>query len=106
MLYHYNVSTRTSKVLNEIRPYEEAEINPQDAKAYGLDKDSVIRVISRRGSITTRIKITDRVSPGSIFMTFHYKESPVNELTNPAADPITKTAEYKVAAVRIEKEEA
>ena len=105
MLYHYNVSTRTSKVLNEIRPYEEAEINPKDAQAYGLDKDSVICVTSRRGSITTKIKITDRVSPGSIFMTFHYKESPVNELTNAAADPITKTAEYKVAAVRIEKED-
>lgn len=105
MLYHYNVSTRTSKVLNEIRPYEEAEINPEDALAYGLNKNSVIRVTSRRGSITTRIKITDRVSPGSIFMTFHYKESPVNELTNSASDPITKTAEYKIAAVRIEKEE-
>ena len=37
-------------------------------------------------------------------MTFHYRESPVNELTNSAYDPVTKTAEFKVCAVRIERE--
>ena len=36
-------------------------------------------------------------------MTFHYKETPANELTNAAYDPIAKTAEYKVCAVKIEK---
>jgi len=42
------------------------------------------------------------VSPGIMFMTYHYKESPVNILTNAAFDPVAKTAEYKVAAVRLE----
>ena len=41
-----------------------------------------------------------------MFMTFHYKESPVNELTNSAYDPVTMTAEFKVCAVRVEKEPA
>ncbi len=59
---------------------------------------------SRRGSITTRVTVTDTVPPGVVFMTFHYKESPVNELTNAAFDPVTKTAEFKVCAVRIEAE--
>ena len=36
-------------------------------------------------------------------MTFHFSETAVNELTNSASDPISKTAEYKVCAVRIEK---
>ena len=36
-------------------------------------------------------------------MTFHYWETPVNELTNSAFDPIAKTAEFKVTAVRIER---
>jgi predicted molibdopterin-dependent oxidoreductase YjgC len=39
-----------------------------------------------------------------MFMTFHFKESPVNELTNAAGDPVTMTAEFKVCAVRMEKE--
>lgn len=103
MLYHYNVMTRESSALNGIRPYELAQINPRDAKKYGLDENSYIRVTSRRGSIVTRIEVTERVKEGMMFMTFHYKESPVNDLTNAESDPITKTAEYKISAVKIEK---
>jgi len=103
MLYHYNVSTRYSEKLDAIRPYELADINPVDEERLGLKEEDFIRVTSRRGSIVTRVTITDRVKPGLMFMTFHYKESPVNELTNSAYDPITKTAEYKVSAVKIEK---
>ena len=103
MLYHYNIATRYSKNLDGIRPYELAEINPIDAKRMGIVEEEIVRVSSRRGSILTRVTITDKVKPGMMFMTFHYKESPVNELTNAAFDPITKTAEYKVSAVKVEK---
>ena len=104
MLYHYNVSTRISDTLEAIKPVERAEINPIDAEKYGLNKDSKVRVTSRRGSIVANIAITDRVAPGTMYMTFHFKESPVNELTNSAYDPVTKTAEYKITAVKIAKE--
>lgn len=102
-LGHYNVMTRFSDKLEEIHPYELAEIHPVDAERMDLKDLDYIRVTSRRGSIITRVQVTDRVKVGSMFMTFHYKESPVNELTNAAFDPITKTAEYKVSAVRVEK---
>ncbi len=103
MITHYNVMTRFSDKLDAIRPHELAEINPVDAERLGLEEEGFMRVTSRRGSIVTRVTITDKVKPGSIFMTFHYRESPVNELTNSAFDPITKTGEYKVSAVKIEK---
>ena len=103
MLFHYGVMTVNSKSLNDISPYELAEINPIDAAKYGVEEEGFLRVTSRRGSILTRVTITDRVKPGMMFMTFHFKESPVNELTNAAYDPITKTAEYKISAVKIEK---
>lgn len=103
MLYHYNIMTRHSSKLDEIRPEELAEINPVDAEKMKLSEGDFIRVTSRRGSVATKITITDRVKPGMMFMTFHYWESPVNELTNSAFDPITKTAEYKVTAVKVEK---
>lgn len=106
MLYHYNVMTRESDALDGLRPHELAEINPEDAEAYGLDENSFIRVTSRRGSIVTRVKITDRMKKGMMFMTFHYKESPVNDLTNSEFDPVTKTAEYKISAVKMEKVES
>lgn len=103
MLYHYNIMTRHSKNLDTLRPWELAEINPVDAARIGVSDGDEMRVTSRRGSIVTKVVITDKLSPGIIFMTFHYKESPVNELTNSAFDPVTKTAEYKVCAVAIEK---
>ncbi len=103
MLFHYNVSTRFSKRLEALRPYELAEINPYDASRLELKEEDEIRVTSRRGSIYTKVTITDRVMPGTLFMTFHYMESPVNELTNSESDPITKTGEYKVAGIRVEK---
>jgi len=103
MLYHYNVMTRYSRNLDGLRPHELAEVHPADAARLGLGEGETARVTSRRGSITTRVTITDRVPEGTVFMTFHYKESPVNELTNSAADPVTMTAEFKVCAVRVEK---
>jgi len=36
-------------------------------------------------------------------MSFHFAESPTNQLTNPALDPISKMPELKVFAVRVER---
>ncbi len=103
MLYHYNVMTRHSRALDGLRPYELVEIDPEDAARLGVESGDMVAISSRRGSITARATVTDRVPPGTAFMTFHYHESPVNELTNSAYDPVTMTAEFKVSAVRIEK---
>ena len=92
MLYHYNVSTRQSATLESLAPEELAEINPADAEAIGLADGGRMRVSSRRGSVLTGVKLTNRVPPGILFMTFHYWETAVNELTNSAYDPISKTA--------------
>jgi len=103
MLYQYNISTRQSATLESLAPHERAEINPVDAAAIGVSEGEEMRVSSRRGSVVTRVTVTDRVPPGILFMTFHFRETAVNELTNSAYDPISNTAEFKVCAVRIEK---
>lgn len=102
-LGHYNVTTRFSTLLGSIHPFEEAEISPQDADALGLVTHDFVRVTSRRGSVMTRVLVTDRVTPGLMFMTFHYPETPTNELTQNAYDPVTLTGAYKISAVRVEK---
>jgi predicted molibdopterin-dependent oxidoreductase YjgC len=58
---------------------------------------------SRRGAIEARARLTDRSAPGLVFGTFHYKEAPINQITNDAHDPVGKTPEFKVAAVRVDK---
>jgi len=102
-LSHYNVFTQHSPTLEEYSPEELAEVNPTDAKRLGLEVDEVVKVSSRRGEVKTKIKITERVPVGMVFMTFHYFDAPTNELTNGAYDKVTKTYEYKVCGVQISK---
>jgi anaerobic selenocysteine-containing dehydrogenase len=82
---------------------ELVEINPEDASALGIADGDMIRVISRRGKVLARARMTEGSLAGVVFMTFHFGGSPANLLTNPAFDPVAKIPEYKVCAVRIEK---
>ncbi len=104
-LFHYHTGTMTRKVegLNALRSEEWVEINPKDAKELGIGDGEMVKVISRRGEVATKAKVTEDSPAGVVTMTFHFAESPTNRLTNPALDPIAKIPEYKVCAVRIEK---
>lgn len=102
-LPHYNITTRHSQALDSYAPEEYAELNPKDAERLQVEEGERIKVASRRGELETRVKVTDRVPPGMIFMTLHYRESPTNVLTNGAYDKVTKTYEYKVCGVKVER---
>jgi formate dehydrogenase alpha subunit len=104
-LYHFHTGTMTRKVegLNVLRREGVVEINPTDASKLGLRDGEKVKVISRRGEVVTRAKVTEASPVGVVFMTFHFAESPANMLTNPVIDPVAKIPEYKVCAVRIER---
>ena len=104
-LYHFHTGTMTRKAkgLNELKGEGEIEINPQDAEALRIAHGDKVQVASRRGKITARANVTESSPAGVVFMTFHFAESPVNQLTNPALDPVSKIPEFKVCAVRVEK---
>ena len=51
--------------------------------------------------------MSERVQPGTVFLSFHWKEAPANALTQDfALDPVAKIPEFKVCAVRIESPKA
>lgn len=104
--YHFHTGTMTRRVrgLDRLHSEEFVEISPEDAASYGIRDQDTVRVSSRRGEVTARARLSDRCQQGVIFMTFHFWESAANVLTNPAMDPICKTPELKVAAVRVAKE--
>jgi formate dehydrogenase major subunit/formate dehydrogenase alpha subunit len=104
-LYHHQTGTMTRKVLglNFLNPESVVEINPADAKKLKIRNGDPVTVISRRGQVSTRARITDACLPGVVYMDFHFAESAANILTNPAVDPLSKTPEYKICAVRVEK---
>ncbi|MGQ9732753.1 MAG: formate dehydrogenase subunit alpha [Candidatus Zipacnadales bacterium] len=104
-LYHYHTGQRThhSQGLDEVAPEELVEINPLDGEELGLEDGDMVRIISRRGEVVSRAALTDRSPHGTIFMSFHYRETPTNVLTNPALDPKAGIPEFKACAVRVER---
>ena len=56
---------------------------------------------SRRGAIEVPAELTDRVSHGELFLSFHFPEAAANQLTSDAGDETTGCPEYKVTAIRV-----
>jgi predicted molibdopterin-dependent oxidoreductase YjgC len=78
------------------------EINPQDAQRLNIKNQARLRLTSRRGSVQAEAWITERVPAGMLYTNFHFPETPLNELTQAALDPISKIPEYKQCAVKVE----
>jgi predicted molibdopterin-dependent oxidoreductase YjgC len=95
--------SRRSEGLEWIVPEGEIQINDQDAAMMGVISGDLIRVTSRRGTVTGKADLTDKLPRGMVFMTFHFVEVPANALTGDAVDPVAKIPEYKVSAVKVEK---
>lgn len=102
MQYGAGSFTRRVSSLERANPENFIELNPEDAGQYGIKDGDRVRVISRRGELIAKVKVTE-IRKGTAFMPFLYQESPANRLTIDALDPICGIPEFKVCAVRIEK---
>jgi predicted molibdopterin-dependent oxidoreductase YjgC len=105
VIYHWHGAemTRRARGLNAVYPDALIEISPKDAQHAGITDGQMIRLSSRRGEIAAKAQVTNRVGAGLVFATFHFPDSAVNFLTNPALDPLAKIPEFKVCAVKVEK---
>ena len=101
--FHTGTMTRNSPSLDREITECFLEMNPKDGAVLGLADGGVAVLESRRGSVSTKVKLTSSIREGTVFMPFHFLESRANILTNPAFDPIAKIPEYKVCAVKLRK---
>ncbi|WP_434737287.1 formate dehydrogenase subunit alpha [Haloarcula montana] len=104
VLYQYHTGTMTHREegIMQYTPSDFVEINPRTAAEYGIETGDMVRVESRRGSVTVPAQVTDRVGPESVFAPIHFAESAINRLTDEEhLDPQAATPEFKVSAVRI-----
>ncbi len=86
---------------------ESLDLSPEDAERLVLAEGEIVRVSSRRGSVEAPVRIDPALRPGLAFMTFHFPdEVDTNQLTIDATDPKSGTAEFKAAAIRVEKLDA
>jgi len=100
----YNTGVQTGKYNSPIRTGEALEVSTADAEKLGISTGERVIVSSRRGSIEMTVEIDPNLPLGLAFTTFHFPELvDVNQLTNSAYDLKSGTAEFKAAAIRVEK---
>ena len=103
-LEHYNCGTMTRRTGNvEILTDDVLLINPNDAKNHLINDGDMVCIISARGKIDVKAKITDEVREGVLSSTFHFPEVRMNDLTSSVSDSEAMCPEYKVVAVNIRK---
>lgn len=103
-LEDFNTGVQSGGYVYPRRRGETLDVSPEDAERLGLAEGESVRVRSRRGEVVAPVHIDESLRPGLTFMTFHFPEQvATNLLTIDATDPVAGTAEFKAAAVRIER---
>ncbi len=100
---HFHTRTRTGKIgnLNKYSPTPYMEMNPDSAAEMGIEHQTYVRCISRRGDAIVLVQLTQRIPRDMVFIPFHFHDC-VNRLTLGLLDPHSRQPAFKQHAVRIE----
>ncbi len=102
ILSQYNVGAQTRRTENTVwHPEDLLEIHPSDAETRGVREGDLVSLASRKGDITLKATVTERVQPGVVYTTFHNPETGANVVTTEYSDWATSCPEYKVTAVEV-----
>jgi formate dehydrogenase major subunit len=100
--WHTGAMTRRASNLDAIEPEATAQMNMADIARLRLEPGDAVRVTTRRGAITIKLRADNNVPQGVIYVPFAYVEAAANLLTNPKLDPFGKIPEFKYCAARVE----
>ena len=98
--WHGGTLTRNSQ-LNALYPQALVDMHEIDAARCSFKTGDAVRVESRRGSVVLRVNVSNRITPGVVFIPMHFAEAAANLLTIDALDPQAKIPEFKACAVRV-----
>lgn len=102
--WHTGTRTEKSAVLRKLGPGAVyLELNPFDAKRFGIAPGGKVRISSRRGSVVASAHVTHTIPRGRVFIPMHYQAA--NQLTLAAFDPYSGQPAYKACAVKISSAE-
>jgi formate dehydrogenase major subunit len=104
MLEHWHTGsmTRRASVLDALEPEAVVSVSPRDIARLGLTPGDWVRVGTRRGAISLKVRQDGAVPEGALFIPFCFAEAPANFLTNPRLDPFGKIPEFKFCAAKVE----
>jgi anaerobic selenocysteine-containing dehydrogenase len=84
-------------------------INTSDALELGVAEGDMTEIVAPdRGSAWLPARVSDDVSPGTVFAPFHWgalrhSGGPINDLTSSEFDPLSKQPGLKLTAVRVRR---
>ncbi|WP_432205406.1 molybdopterin oxidoreductase family protein (plasmid) [Cetobacterium somerae] len=101
-LWHTLTRTRNIPIVQHTYPNEDyILINKDDAEKLNLKDEDMVLVTSKNGSCNIKVKISDEMLKGQVFVSMHYEVA--NRLTDALYDPYSKEPSYKYATVSIKK---
>jgi predicted molibdopterin-dependent oxidoreductase YjgC len=101
--YHTGTMSRRSRGLDHMKPEGEVEVHPEDARRFGLEDGCMARIVTKRGAVEVKVRVTDRSLEGAIFYPFHFGEAPANRLVSAKFDRASRTPAFKRNAARLER---
>jgi len=107
VLEHWHSGSMTQRVpeLYKAMPDALVYMHPDDAKARNMRRGDLVKLVSRRGEVQTRVETRGRNKPpkGLVFMPWFDASRLVNKVTLDATDPLSKETDYKKCAIKIVK---
>jgi assimilatory nitrate reductase catalytic subunit len=106
LLSHYQSGNQTRRVaeLAEANPESFVEVHPDTALVLGVVDGERVRVVTRRGQVVCKARLTATIRRDTLFMPFHFSGAGrANTLTSDAVDPVSKIPAFKLAAARLER---
>ncbi|BAT60406.1 putative formate dehydrogenase [Variibacter gotjawalensis] len=103
--WHTGSMTRRATVLDALEPTAIAQLSRGTISKLGIQPGDMVRVSTRRGTVSLAARQDDAVPDGVVFIPFAYVEAAANLLTNPALDPFGKIPEFKFCAAKVERDE-
>ncbi|MCQ9423223.1 molybdopterin-dependent oxidoreductase [Pseudomonas sp. LJDD11] len=106
---HWHGMSRTGTAARLFGHVSEAvlSVNPDDMQRQRLQDGDLVQLHSRRGSLVVPISADDSLRAGHVYLPMHWGDrflkGGVNQLTQPAYDPLSKQPELKHAGVRLER---
>ena len=100
-LVHYNNAAQTSKSENLNKRYNEDILLVNEDDAHDFTSERVILKTEFGETTPLTIKLTDKVQPKTLFITFHHANSKVNALFGDRCDEVILTAAFKSVKVEV-----
>lgn len=97
LLQHSGALSILSKNLGSVVADAYLQINPDDAEKYRVEDEGFVKVVSRRGEVFLKARVSVEMPQGTVFAAAHFPHANINKLTH-----LPLNGEPPLDAVRIE----